>query len=79
MHDRLRFDENWYLMNYPDIRRAIEGGAINSPVTHYLKYGALEGRLPHAPDTSDRRVFTYGSYGSNNVGDEAILEGVRKL
>lgn len=79
MHGRLRFDEKWYLETYPDIRRALNNGTIKSPVAHYLKFGTLEGRLPHAPDTSVRRVFSYGSYGSNNVGDEAILEGVRKL
>lgn len=79
MLGRLRFDESWYLARYPDVRRALGNGAIQSAVAHYLKFGVIEGRLPHAPDTSERRVFTYGSYGSNNVGDEAILEGVRKL
>ena len=79
MLNRLRFDEEWYLSKYPDIRRAHDRKEILSPASHYLEHGVREGRLPHAPDVSDRRVFTYGSYGSNNVGDEAILEGVRKL
>jgi polysaccharide pyruvyl transferase WcaK-like protein len=79
MHKRLRFDENWYFEAYPDVKQAFRRGLIPSLVGHYLRHGVAEGRLPHAPDTSTRRVFAYGSYGTNNVGDEAILEGVRKL
>ncbi|QLH38464.1 MAG: polysaccharide pyruvyl transferase family protein [Defluviicoccus sp.] len=28
---------------------------------------------------SNSRIFAYGAFGSNNVGDEAILEGIRKI
>jgi hypothetical protein len=36
------FDRNWYLKNYPDVRRYVD------PVLNYLKFGAMEGRDPSA-------------------------------
>src|SRR5947207_1343338 len=37
------FDRNWYLNHYSDVRIA----AVD-PVSHYLDYGAKEGRNPSA-------------------------------
>lgn len=71
------FDEAWYLRKYPDVVRAIEKGACGSALHHYLNAGRREGRLPVRPQAV-ARVFAYGSFGSNNVGDEAILEGVKR-
>ena len=75
----LNFDEGWYLSSYPDVARAISHGDFGTAVEHYLQFGSREGRLPVAPQPDNERVFVYGSFGSNNVGDEAILEGVRKI
>jgi len=36
------FDEDWYVDNYPDVRRS----KVN-PIYHYVKYGASEGRNPN--------------------------------
>ena len=71
------FDETWYLSRYPDVVRAIEKGACASALHHYLNAGRREGRAPVRP-ASEPRVFAYGAFGSNNVGDEAILEGVKR-
>lgn len=75
----LSFDEPWYLQAYPDVGKAIGDGRLPSAREHYLKFGTTEGRLPVPPDPENSRVFAYGSFGSNNVGDEAILEGIRKI
>jgi polysaccharide pyruvyl transferase WcaK-like protein len=75
---RVEFDESWYLANYPDIAAAYAVGRIKNLENHYRNYGQKEGRLPRAPDGQFSRVFSYGAYGSNNVGDEAILDGVRR-
>lgn len=37
------FDEQFYLQNYPDVRRADV-----DPLSHYIKYGWREGRNPSA-------------------------------
>lgn len=76
---RLPFDSDWYARTYADVANARRAGRVSSLEEHYLSHGAAEGRLPHAPVDGGRRVFAYGSFGSNNAGDEAILEGVRKL
>ncbi|PYF07466.1 polysaccharide pyruvyl transferase WcaK-like protein [Rhodobacter viridis] len=75
----LRFDAKWYAETYPDVARAVRSGGVRSLVSHYLDHGSREGRLPFPPEPQNDRVFVYGSFGSNNVGDEAILEGVRTL
>lgn len=75
----LRFDPTWYAETYPDVARAVRSGDLVSLVSHYLEYGSREGRLPFRPEPHNDRVFVYGSFGSNNVGDEAILDGVRYL
>lgn len=73
------FDPGWYRQAYPDVEVALRQGRIASLERHYLDFGSREGRLPLAPQPSSERVFAYGSFGSNNVGDEAILEGIRCL
>ena len=72
------FDATWYLNDNPDVKKAIAAGGPSSALRHYLKYGFFEGRTP-LPGSKAKRVFAYGSFGSNNVGDEAILEGVKRL
>jgi hypothetical protein len=73
------FDPGWYRTAYPDVESAVRQGHIASLEQHYLDFGAREGRLPVPPQRENGRVFAYGSFGSNNVGDEAILEGIRCL
>jgi phytanoyl-CoA hydroxylase len=46
----LEFDEAWYLQAYPDIAKAVQDGAIPSALTHYIRFGREEGRLPIAFD-----------------------------
>jgi len=72
------FDENWYLTTYPDVRDALRQGQIGSARNHYIRYGRQESRWP-LPSGDAGRVIAYGSFGSNNVGDEAILEGIKRL
>jgi polysaccharide pyruvyl transferase WcaK-like protein len=73
------FDPDWYRGAYPDVEGAVSQGHIASLEQHYLDFGSREGRLPVPPQPENGRVFAYGSFGSNNVGDEAILEGIRCL
>jgi len=40
-------DTEWYLRNYPDIREAIESGAVTGAEEHYRRYGYYEHRKPH--------------------------------
>jgi hypothetical protein len=40
------FDQDWYLNNYPDVKRAIESGAFVDAKHHYIECGYFEGRLP---------------------------------
>lgn len=75
----LNFDPAWYQASYDDVRHAFRSGRIANLRQHYLEHGVAEGRLPIAPQPENQRVFAYGSYGSNNVGDEAILEGILRL
>ena len=76
--DAFGFDENWYLSTYPDVRDAIRLGQISSARIHYMRYGRQESRFP-LPAGDAKRVIAYGSFGSNNVGDEAILEGIKRF
>lgn len=41
------FSDNWYLSNYPDVRR--NDYYKNEPYTHYINYGIREGRKPLPP------------------------------
>jgi polysaccharide pyruvyl transferase WcaK-like protein len=77
-HD-INFDADWYQETYDDVGKAYRAGRIASLQQHYLEHGAAEGRLPIPPEPENDRVFAYGSFGSNNVGDEAILEGILRL
>lgn len=38
------FDENFYLNNNPDVKAAVQSGAIKSGLEHFQKYGLAEGR-----------------------------------
>lgn len=76
----MNFNEAWYLGRYPDVAEGVVRGVISSGRDHYENHGKREGRLP-GPVVSDSevspRVFACGAYGTNNVGDEAIFEGIR--
>lgn len=41
------FDENFYLLLYPDIREAIRQGVFTNAFAHYQQYGISEGRKPN--------------------------------
>ena len=41
------FSDNWYLSNYPDVRR--NEHYKNEPYVHYINYGIREGRKPLPP------------------------------
>lgn len=41
------FSDNWYLSNYPDVRR--NDCYKNEPYVHYINYGIREGRKPLPP------------------------------
>lgn len=80
-NDKMEFDEAWYLANYPDVAAALERGKIASGLEHYNNNGRLEGRYVSAQEKLTRvgapRVFAMGAYGTNNVGDEAIFDGIK--
>ena len=39
-------DEQWYLRQYEDVARAVDGGSIKSAKEHFINSGYFEGRLP---------------------------------
>lgn len=44
----LRFDENYYLNQNPDVRDAVEAGLFSSGFEHYIQVGQFQGRLTSA-------------------------------
>src|SRR5579859_4086998 len=48
------FDEEWYLLKYPDVRTAIARGEVSSGRHHFLSHGQAEGRLRCDPKLFDR-------------------------
>lgn len=44
----INFDEEWYLLAYPDVARAVAAGEVGSGLQHYLAHGRQEGRKPRA-------------------------------
>jgi len=55
----------------------LEAGRFRSGQHHFDRHGCAEGRLPEPPLPDGPRVFAHGAYGTNNVGDEAIFDGLR--
>lgn len=70
------FDEYFYLRRYPDVRMAVLRGKFRSGVQHYRECGRGEGRQMNPISNDEPRIFVSGAYGTNNVGDEAIFEGI---
>ena len=48
------FDEQWYLLKYPDVVAAIERGEVGSGLAHFERNGRAEGRLPCNPELAHR-------------------------
>ncbi len=45
-----KFDEQWYLSQYPDVRADVEAGLVlKSAWEHYRRHGIFEKRLPSKP------------------------------
>jgi hypothetical protein len=44
------FDAKWYLATYPDVREAIASKVVDDAVSHFVRFGYYEGRLPAAAD-----------------------------
>lgn len=80
-NETLIFSEIWYRSRYPDVERVIAEGHFKSGLEHFLKFGKAERRQGFPPSDQyikrEARVFAFGAFGTNNVGDEAILEGLR--
>src|SRR5260370_29161219 len=45
--NEIDFDEEWYLLTYPDVATSVRVGEIASGLQHYLSHGRDEGRKPH--------------------------------
>lgn len=56
------FDPVYYLVNNPDVRQA----GID-PVRHYLRFGALEGRLPSAEFDGRRYLADYADVAASGI------------
>lgn len=46
---QVEFDENYYLLNNPDVAAAIQRGSFTSGLDHWQQHGKREGRLGAAP------------------------------
>jgi SAM-dependent methyltransferase len=44
-------DEAWYLAAYPDVKAAVDSGAMASAAVHYQHHGRAEGRFPNAVES----------------------------
>ena len=42
----VKFDENWYLAKYPDVKEAVKRSIVASGREHYLRSGYYEHRMP---------------------------------
>jgi len=45
--ERIHVDEDWYLEQAPDVRRAVERGEFRDAADHYVKVGYFEHRMPY--------------------------------
>lgn len=50
------FDEEWYLLKYPDVRVAIDRGDVTSARDHYRSHGQSEGRMACDPKLLDKLI-----------------------
>lgn len=73
------FDEYAYLYNNSTVLAAVGNGDFVSGRRHFEMFGHKENRQIHAIQSQEPRVFVVGAYGTRNVGDEAIFDGVRRL
>lgn len=46
------FDEDFYLIAYPDVAMAVRRGQMRSACDHYQKFGRFEGRQPRFSESS---------------------------
>jgi hypothetical protein len=44
--ERVRVDEDWYLLAYPDVGKAMADGLVPDGKTHYVRFGYYEHRMP---------------------------------
>ena len=63
------FSDNWYLSNYPDVRR--NDHYKNEPYVHYINYGIREGRKPLPPVPIE---YNEGEYLELNPDVEVAVE-----
>jgi hypothetical protein len=75
--DAVVVDENWYLETYPDVRSAVEAGAISDAATHYRTFGYFEGRLPSLSGFNPKQYLEKNpdlQQPFDGRGEDAILE-----
>jgi len=48
------FDTEWYVATYPDVATAIAKGIVPDAVTHFVRFGYIEGRRPRSFDVDPR-------------------------
>jgi len=69
------FDEDWYLLTYPDVAQGVRDGACSSGWEHYIIHGRGEGRKPRPDFDAAWYVRAYPLV-SEEIGssDPALLE-----
>lgn len=68
--DKIDFDEEWYLLTYPDVAAAVRAGDIGSGLLHYIAHGKEEGRRPHAGFDAAWYVKAYPAV-AGEIGSDA--------
>ena len=58
--ERIRFDELYYLRNYPDVAEALANGLLADAHHHYVEFGYFEDRLPFRIEVDT--AFYYREY-----------------
>jgi hypothetical protein len=55
--EHVRIDERYYLLAYPDVGKAVEGGLFADPHHHYVEFGFFEDRLPFRVEVDEDFYF----------------------
>jgi hypothetical protein len=63
------FDHEFYLKQYPDVRRGVDEGNLRNPYAHYRDHGFIEGRLGRSDDLTSPHNQQFWANLMHTIGD----------
>jgi hypothetical protein len=63
------FDHEFYLTQYPDVRREVADGNLSNPYVHYRDHGFVEGRLGRSGDVTSPHNQQFWANMMHTIGD----------